>query len=269
MWVLPLEWTGTISIFRGVRRTASYIRTLYSIPVFGGTPRAMIRDVDSAPSFSPDGQRFVFLRQTPELKDHFSEMHVVNADLSGDVIVYQGIYPASFPNWSPDGKKIAWNELKNGRETYELVYDVESKQTRTLSPAAGLNFYIYQAWMPDSSSLVTTYYKDRSDLFQVGLAGYFLGADQADHQRSEFVHLGGAFGRWTRFCDYFLDRGFGACFLQERGWYRSVDGQPEHLSGCVWPGRMRTISRLSVMDGSTYTIARSKRWRRSIPGTSK
>ena len=148
---------------------SSYIRTLYSIPVFGGTPRALIRDVDSAPSFSPDGQRFVFLRQTPELKDHFSEMHVVNADLSGDVIVYHGDYPASFPNWSPDGKKIAWNELRNGRETYELVYDVESKQTRTLSPAAGLNFYIYQAWMPDSSSLVTTYYKDRSDLFQVGL----------------------------------------------------------------------------------------------------
>ena len=148
---------------------SSYIRTLYSIPVFGGTPRALIRDVDSAPSFSPDGQRFVFLRQTPELKDHFSEMHVVNADLSGDAIVYQGVTPASFPRWSPDGKKIAWNELKNGRETYELVYDVESKQTRTLSPPAGLNFYVYQAWMPDSSSLVTTYYKDRSDLFQIGL----------------------------------------------------------------------------------------------------
>ena len=46
---------------------------------------------------------------------------------------------------------------------------MESKQTRTLSPPAGLNFYVYQAWMPDSSSLVTTYYKDRSDLFQIGL----------------------------------------------------------------------------------------------------
>ena len=73
---------------------SSYIRTLYSIPVFGGTPRTLIRDVDSAPSFSPDGQRFVFLRQTPELKDHFAEMHVVNADLSGDVIVYHRDHPA-------------------------------------------------------------------------------------------------------------------------------------------------------------------------------
>jgi eukaryotic-like serine/threonine-protein kinase len=148
---------------------SSYIRTLYSIPVFGGTPKALIRDVDSAPSFSPDGQRFVFLRQTPELKDHFGEMHVVNIDLSGDVIVYQGVNPSSFPKWSPDGKKIAWGEVKNGRETLERIYDLESKQTRTLLPPAGLNFYSSQAWMPDSSSLVTTYYKDRSDLFQIGL----------------------------------------------------------------------------------------------------
>jgi eukaryotic-like serine/threonine-protein kinase len=166
---LAFSVDGNNLYFSRSSEDSSYIRTLYSIPVFGGTPRTLIRDVDSAPSFSPDGQRFVFLRQTPELKDHFAEMHVVNADLSGDVIVYQGIAPASFPRWSPDGKKIAWNELKNGRETNEFVYDTESKQTRTLSPPAGLNFYIYQAWMPDSSSLVTTYYKDRSDLFQVGL----------------------------------------------------------------------------------------------------
>jgi eukaryotic-like serine/threonine-protein kinase len=166
---LAFSVDGNNLYFSRSSEASSYIRTLYSIPVFGGTPRALIRDVDSAPSFSPDGQRFVFLRQTPELKDHFAEMHVVNADLSGDVIVYQGVNPGSFPRWSPDGKKIAWNELKNGRETYELVYDVESKQTRTLSPPAGLNFYVYQAWMPDSSSLVTTYFKDRSDLFQIGL----------------------------------------------------------------------------------------------------
>ncbi len=160
---------GNNLYFSRSSEASSYIRTLYSIPVFGGTPKALIRDVDSGPSFSPDGQRLVFLRQTPQLKDHFSEMHVVNADLSGDVIVYQGVNPASFPKWSPDGKKIAWSELKSGRETHELIYDVESKQTRTLSPPAGLNFHIYQAWMPDSSSLVTTYYKDRSDLFQIGL----------------------------------------------------------------------------------------------------
>ena len=154
---------------------SSYIRTLYSIPVFGGTPRTLIRDVDSAPSFSPDGQRFVFLRQTPELKDHFAEMHVVNADLSGDTIVYQGVNPASFPHWSPDGKKIAWNEIRNGRETFYQIYDVESKQTRTAPAPGELEFAQYFAWMADSESVVTTYTRQQSDLVQIGLLGLSSG----------------------------------------------------------------------------------------------
>jgi eukaryotic-like serine/threonine-protein kinase len=160
---------GNYLYFSRSSEDSSYIRTLYSIPVFGGTPRTLIRDVDSAPSFSPDGQRFVYLRQTPELKDHFAEMHVVNADLSGDVIVYHGDNPAAFPHWSPDGKKIAWNELRNGRETYYQIYDVESKQTRTVPASAELEFAQYFGWMPDSESVVATYTRQQSDLVQIGL----------------------------------------------------------------------------------------------------
>jgi eukaryotic-like serine/threonine-protein kinase len=160
---------GNYLYFSRSSEDSSYIRTLYSIPVFGGTPRTLIRDVDSAPSFSPDGQRFVFLRQTPELKDHFAEMHVANTDGSGDVLVYHGDYPASFPEWSPDGKKIAWNELRNGRETFYQIYDVDSKQTRTMPPPPELEFVQYFGWMPDSASLVTTYTRQQSDLVQIGL----------------------------------------------------------------------------------------------------
>ncbi len=148
---------------------SSYIRTLYSIPVFGGTPRALIRDVDSAPSFSPDGQRFVFLRQTPELKDHFAEMHVVNADLSGDELIYHGDNPSTFPYWSPDGKTIAWNEARNGRETFYQLYDVASKRMRTVPAPAELEYGQYFGWMPDGESLVTTYLRQQSDLVQIGL----------------------------------------------------------------------------------------------------
>ena len=139
---LAFSVDGNNLYFSRSSEDSSYIRTLYSIPVFGGTPRTLIRDVDSAPSFSPDGQRFVFLRQTPELKDHFAEMHVVNADLSGDVIVYHGDNPASFPHWSPDGKKIAWNELRNGRETYELSLRRGVEADPHVAGAGGLSLAI-------------------------------------------------------------------------------------------------------------------------------
>src|SRR5271170_2116779 len=154
---------------------SSYIRTLYVVPVFGGTPRALIRDVDSPPSFSPDGERFVYLRQTPELKDHFIEMHVVNKDLSGDEIVYQGADSATGPLWSPDGKKIAWGELANARDTSTVIYDISSKQTRRLPPPGELEFRQWFAWMPDSSSVVTTYATHQSDLVQIGLLDLSLG----------------------------------------------------------------------------------------------
>jgi eukaryotic-like serine/threonine-protein kinase len=166
---LAFSVDGNSLYFSRSSEDSGYIRTLYSIPVFGGTPRVLIRDVDSAPSFSPDGQRFVFLRQTPELKDHFAEMHVVNADLSGDVIVYHGDYPASFPEWSPDGKKIAWNELRSGHETFYQIYDVDSKQTRTAPAPPEFVFAQYFGWMPDSESVVATYVRQQSDLVQIGL----------------------------------------------------------------------------------------------------
>ena len=146
-----------------------YIHTLYTVPVFGGTPRALIRDVESAPSFSPDGKRFVYLREALEVKDHIVEMHVVNRDLSGDVIVYQGTFPASNPLWSPDGKKIAWSEIRNGRETCFRLYDVNVKRVRTVLPLAGLSFHRFFAWMPDSSRLVVTYFTQQSDLAKLGL----------------------------------------------------------------------------------------------------
>ena len=97
------------------------------------------------------------------------------------------INPASFPNWSPDGKKIAWNELRNGRETYYQIYDVDSKQTRTVPAPAELGFAQYFGWMPDSESLVTTYVRQQSDLVQIGLLDLVVGPDQADYERSEYL----------------------------------------------------------------------------------
>ena len=41
--------------------------TVYSVPSLGGSPRPILKDVDSPISFSPDGKRFCFVRQTPEM----------------------------------------------------------------------------------------------------------------------------------------------------------------------------------------------------------
>jgi serine/threonine protein kinase/Tol biopolymer transport system component len=146
-----------------------YVYTLYTIPVFGGSPRALIRNVDSAPGFSPDGKRFAYLREALEVKDHTVEVHVVNRDLTGDEIVYQGSSDASNPLWSPNGKEIAWSEIRDGTQTCFRLYNVETRRIRTVSPSAGLSFHRFFAWMPDSSRIVTTFFTQQSDFAQLGL----------------------------------------------------------------------------------------------------
>ncbi|MGH9774403.1 MAG: TolB family protein [Candidatus Acidiferrales bacterium] len=43
-------------------KSTTNFRYLYQMPVLGGAPRQLIRDIDSAPAFSPDGQQFAFVR---------------------------------------------------------------------------------------------------------------------------------------------------------------------------------------------------------------
>ncbi|MEK6284251.1 MAG: protein kinase [Acidobacteriota bacterium] len=56
------------------------IRSLYQVPVLGGTPRKLIDDVDSPISFSRDGKRFAFDRHSASE----SSVIIANADGSGE-----------------------------------------------------------------------------------------------------------------------------------------------------------------------------------------
>ncbi len=64
------------------------VGALYVMSVFGGTPRQLIYDIDSAPSFAPDGRRFTFVRYTPGKSDEFTEVHIADIDGNHDQVFY-------------------------------------------------------------------------------------------------------------------------------------------------------------------------------------
>jgi serine/threonine protein kinase len=149
---------------------------LYVMSVFGGTPRQLIFNIDSAVSFAPDGNRITFLRWLPEQKDIFSEIHIADKDGGKDQVLYSTAEKAMAPVWSPDGSQIAWLQTEAGTTRIGLrLMELSSKKLTTVGPPAGISWvnpdlaYTTLAWMPDSRHLVALYYRQHSDPAQIGV----------------------------------------------------------------------------------------------------
>jgi eukaryotic-like serine/threonine-protein kinase len=118
---------------------------LYQMPVLGGTPRELIRDVDSPISFSPDGKQFAFVRS--------GDLMVSNNDGSGErVLARRPVLALGGPGWSPDGKTIAFAGTDLPGESHLWA----------VSPVDGSMHVIYRSqseigralWLPDGSGLL-------------------------------------------------------------------------------------------------------------------
>jgi eukaryotic-like serine/threonine-protein kinase len=130
---------------------------LFQIPSLGGAPRQLIVDVDSPISFSPDGKRFVFVRQSSQAKT--SSLITASADMTGEkpirVIHIPEVFAIGGPAWSPDGKRIAVAKTLSGDFQTFLVETiaVESGEETRLGSRSWDNIQQI-AWMPDGSSIV-------------------------------------------------------------------------------------------------------------------
>jgi serine/threonine protein kinase len=83
---------------------------LFQMPALGGTPRQLVRDIDSPIAFSPDGKRFAFVRGV--LDKNEVRVLVAGVDGSGERLLasLKGVFPGGSlfgPDWSPDGKTVA------------------------------------------------------------------------------------------------------------------------------------------------------------------
>jgi eukaryotic-like serine/threonine-protein kinase len=133
---------------------------VYRAPVLGGTPRAIVRDVDSDLTFSPDGRRFAYVRaNNPEPGKY--RLFSANADGSDETILRitqstRGTDPTHL-TWSPDGKQIVYSFFSAGDALgYIETFDLASKQVGTL--AAYKNNQIFaMKWLPYGRSLLAIF----------------------------------------------------------------------------------------------------------------
>jgi eukaryotic-like serine/threonine-protein kinase len=143
-----------IYFVRSDKSTQNY-RYLYTMPVLGGNPRQLIRDIDSPVSFSPDGKQFVFMRGVPE--DEVIQLRIASADGTGDRLVAQLPANASFifgGSWSPDGKSIAASTLEIGKQVRWVLNVVQVADASVKLLYSTPDYLGRPVWLPEGDSLL-------------------------------------------------------------------------------------------------------------------
>ena len=126
-------------------------------PVLGGSPQVVIRDVDTAFTFSPEGKRMAYVRDNdPEI----GKFQVLTANADGtDEKMFSGGLLSAMPNaiaWSPDRKQIA-SAIPGVGDALSAIQleDVASAKTQTLGRFN--KEFDDLVWLPDGSGILATY----------------------------------------------------------------------------------------------------------------
>ena len=130
---------------------------LFQMPVLGGTPRQLVRDIDAPISFSPDGRQFAFVRGIPERNE--ANLLVAQVDGSGERLLAKlpaVVVTAYFfgPAWSPDGRTIAitTTEVTKGIRTVVSAVAISDGMRREIY--SSLNRVGQTRWLADGSGLL-------------------------------------------------------------------------------------------------------------------
>ena len=137
-------------------KSTENFRYLYQMPVLGGAPRQLIRDIDSTVDFSSDGKQLVFERGVPDRS--VIEVWIAQADGSGEKLVATLPAFAGFifgATWSPDGSTLIAPTLGVGNDaSWQLnAINVADGHVRTLFNGGGRGIG-RAVWMPDGNSLI-------------------------------------------------------------------------------------------------------------------
>jgi serine/threonine protein kinase/Tol biopolymer transport system component len=167
---------GNYIYFRKAVNAQNTEFNLYEAPVLGGSPRMIVRDIDSNPAFSPDGKHMAYLRgNDPEPGKY--RILTANIDGSDEQVLRiseltQGELPQNI-DWSHDGQQLAYSLLFSSHAAGFIEgFDLVRKQVWTI--ASLKDDYIFELqWLADDRSLIVVFSpKSRIEGAQIGTISF-------------------------------------------------------------------------------------------------
>ena len=144
---------------------------LYRMPVLGGSPQLLVKDVNTNISFSPDGQRFVFVREADDSGKY--QLIIANADGRNERSILSVPKRILDAEWSPDGKTIVIvlqdETIATSGRILIWVDPNTGTQKTTLRPP---NIMDAAAWLSNRNALAVTFVTPLDFQHQVGLIRY-------------------------------------------------------------------------------------------------
>ena len=158
-WTMTFTPDSTQLVF-GLKDREHHLGALFQISALGGAPRKLVEQMESPPSFSPDGSRFTWLRSdfpTPGA----SSLMIANADGSDERVLAtrtapEVLAPAYFtaPSWSPDGSMIAASVMSRDTDRGRIVgFDVETGKARWSSEHTW-SLVLRVQWLPEGDAML-------------------------------------------------------------------------------------------------------------------
>lgn len=177
---LTFSRDGT-SIFYTAQERKDPIQSLYQVPVLGGTPKKILRDIDSPVAVSPNGQQLAYVRRLRGKGE--DQLVLANSDGSNIRVLASrkgpDFYNITGLEWSPDGKLIACPAGSNTgvRHMFVAEINVANGQEKPVSSYRWANVGRI-SWTRDGKGLVIGAMEQGSSLTQVWFLPYPSGAPQ-------------------------------------------------------------------------------------------
>ena len=149
---------GNHIYFREATNSQQNTFNLYRAPLFGGTPRVIVRNIDSNITFSPGGKRIAYARFNSPVVGKW-RLLTANAEGSNERVLSmaRGGEGCVQVAWSPDGKRIACSlVLPEGARGGIDMFDLASGHLKSFARFAEKAPFEL-AWLPDGNGLLMIY----------------------------------------------------------------------------------------------------------------